>query len=275
MVTSLCFFRKILIPVVLGLAAVSVSPALEEDPVLKQDDVLRIAIFEEPELDANTRVLKSGSISLPLIGEVKVAGLTVSEAKKAIRDLYITEEYLADPKITLTVEEYSKDFISVIGNVRSAGQFPMPDSGKFDLAAALAMAGGLTPDADPNRIVITRADGRESTHSANSLQGGAVVPLYPGDRVRIDQSAFVNKAVTVLGPVGKAGPVPFPLDGRFDIVSAIASAGGFTELANPKKVSVNRKGKVTTLNVREITDKGDKPFALQPGDIITVAERLF
>ena len=57
--------------------------------------------------------------------------------------------------------------------------------------------------------------------------------------------------------------------------NAVAMAGGLTELANPKKVSINRKGTVTVVDFREISQRGDRPFLLQPDDVITVAERLF
>ncbi|MCW1887309.1 polysaccharide biosynthesis/export family protein [Luteolibacter flavescens] len=266
---------KTLVSIFFTVAAAAVSTGAEDDPVLKQDDLIRMSVFEEPDLDANTRVMRSGSIALPLIGDVPVAGLTVSEANKRIRELYISEEYLVDPKVTLTVEEYSKDFVSVIGSVRSPGEFALPQNRKYDLSAALAAAGGLSPEADLNGIVVTRADGKQSTHSSASLQGGGMVPLYPGDRVRVDQSPYVNKSVKVLGQVRKAGPVAFPLDGRLDIVSAIAGAGGYTELANEKKVNVNRKGKVTSLNVKEMTDRGEKPYFLLPDDIVTVTERMW
>jgi protein involved in polysaccharide export with SLBB domain len=66
-----------------------------------------------------------------------------------------------------------------------------------------------------------------------------------------------------------------PIDGELDIVAGLARAGGFTELANPKKVSVNRNGQITQINVREMTEEGERGFLLRPGDIITVAERLF
>ena len=79
----------------------------------------------------------------------------------------------------------------------------------------------------------------------------------------------------MLGQVGKPGPLLFPVNGRLDLVNAIALAGGLTELANPKKVSINRKGRVTIVDFKAISQRGDRPFLLQPDDVITVAERLF
>jgi protein involved in polysaccharide export with SLBB domain len=65
------------------------------------------------------------------------------------------------------------------------------------------------------------------------------------------------------------------MDGELDIVTAVARAGGFTDLANPKKVSINRKGVIIVVDVKDMSSKGAKMFRLEPDDILTVPERLF
>ena len=101
------------------------------------------------------------------------------------------------------------------------------------------------------------------------------VKLQAGDRIIVNQSAFVGKSLTILGQVGRQGPLPFPVNGRLDLVAAIAMAGGLSELANPRKITINRKGKISTVDYKEISQRGDTPLLLQPDDIITVPERLF
>jgi polysaccharide biosynthesis/export protein len=257
----------------LSLTPLTQALAQGVDPLLKPNDTVRMVVFGEEDLTIQTRILKSGEVVLPLVGTVHIGGLTVSQANDKIRDLY-AKDYLVDPKITLTVDDYSTDFISVLGAVNSPGQFPVPVSGKFDLSAAIATAGGLAPGANPNGIVLTRASGATSTHSAANLTNSKI-PLAAGDRIVVQDSPFLNKTVTILGQVGKPGQVPFPINGRLDIVTAIAHAGGFTPLANQRKVNINRKGRVTTLNVKEMTDRGDTPYYLHPDDIVTVTERFF
>jgi polysaccharide export outer membrane protein len=243
--------------------------------ILRPNDTIRMAVYEEPDLSVQVRILKTGQASFPLIGSVEVGGISVSAAAKKIRDLY-AKDYLVDPKLTLTVDEYATEFISVIGSVKNPGQIPMPVSGNLDLASAMATAGGLAENADSNGIQLVRASGTTSNFSMASIEGAAGrTKLEAGDRVIVNQSAFVGKSVTVLGQVGKPGPVTFPLNGRLDLVNAVAMAGGLTELANPKKLSLNRKGTVTVLDFRQISQRGDRPFLLQPDDVITVAERLF
>lgn len=253
---------------------VTILKAQENDPLLKPNDMVSLQVFDEKELDTSTRILKSGEVVFPLIGTVKIGGLTVSKANEVVRELY-AKDYLVDPKLTLTVTQYSEDFISVIGAVRAAGQFAMPPDGKFDLAAALASAGGLTSDANPERITVVKPDGQSRIYSATATRNGTGITLQPGDRVIVDHSSYIGKTATVVGQVGKPGPVMFPVDGRLDLVLAIAQAGGFTAVANQKKVSINRKGKLTTVDVKEMTDRGDKPYYLQPDDIVTVPERFF
>jgi polysaccharide export outer membrane protein len=253
---------------------VPVLKAQETDPLLKPNDTISLQVFDEKELDTSTRILKSGEVVFPLIGTVKIGGLTVSKANELVRELY-AKDYLVDPKVTLTITQYSEDFISVIGAVRTAGQFPMPPDGKFDLAAALASAGGLSPEANPERITVVNPDGQSKVYSATATRNGTGINLQPGDRVIVDHSSYLGKTATVVGQVGRPGPVVFPVDGRLDLVLAIAQAGGFSQVANQKKVSINRKGKLTTVDVKEMTDRGDKPYYLQPDDIVTVPERFF
>lgn len=269
-------FLPILLLMLLGLLghAEPAAPTVKIDPELKPNDTVQMEVFGQDDLTTLTRILKSGEVVFPLIGTVKIGGLTVSEAIEEVRSLY-AEKYLVDPKVTLTVNEYASEFVSVVGAVNAAGQFPIPSNGKIDLSSAIAAAGGLNETADRNRIILTQAEGNSETFSMDRVLTGKPIPLKPGDRITVHQSRFLNKTVTILGQVRKPGPVQVPLDGRLDIVAAIAQAGGFTELANPKKVSINRAGRVTLLNLREMTEKGNRGYFLQPEDIVTVAERFF
>ena len=150
--------------------------------VLRPNDTIRLAVYEEPDLSVQVRILKTGQASFPLIGSVEIGGLSVSAAAAKIRELY-AKDYLVDPKLTLTVDEYATEFISVIGAVRNPGQIPMPVSGQLDLASAMATAGGLAETADANSIQLVRASGTTSTYSMAAIQGEAGrVKLGPGDR---------------------------------------------------------------------------------------------
>jgi len=245
--------------------------------VLRPNDVVRLEVYQEPDLSGAVRILNTGEVSFPLIGSLRVAGLSVNQAVERIRELYAAN-YLVDPKLTLTVFDYATDFISVIGAVRSAGQIPIPVSGNIDLASAMAIVGGLSATADANNIELVRASGAKSTFSMASIVDGSsgTVALRAGDRVIVRESPFVGKTVTILGQVGSQGPVPFPVDGRLDLVTAIAAAGGLGDLASPSKITINRGGQVVTVDYRDYSSRADSPpLLLLPGDIINVPERRF
>ncbi|MEI6177076.1 MAG: polysaccharide biosynthesis/export family protein [Verrucomicrobiota bacterium] len=262
---------------IFALSVMSVVGAGKEDAsyVLRPNDTISLSVYQELDLSVKVRILKTGEASFPLIGSVQVGGLSVAAAAEKIRSLY-AKDYLVDPKLNLTVDEYATEYISVIGSVKVPGQIPMPVSGKLDLASAMATAGGLSENADANGIQLVRASGSTSTFSMDAIQGPAGrTQLASGDRIIVNQSAFVGKSLTVLGCVAKPGPVAFPLKGKLDLVNAIALAGGLTDMANQKKISINRKGKVFTVDFKEISQRGDQPYLLQPDDVITVPERIF
>ena len=262
----------------LALSAAAAHGAGKEDTsyVLRPNDTISLTVYQEPDLSLKVRILKTGEASFPLIGEVAVGGLSVSAATEKIRNLY-AKDYLVDPKLNLTVEEYATEYISVIGAVKVPGQIPLPIAGHLDLASALATSGGPNENADTNSIQLVRASGATTTsYTLDAIQGASGrVQLAPGDRIIVNQSAFVGKTVTVLGSVGKPGPVAFPLKGKLDLVTAIALAGGLTELANPKKISINHKGKVSVVDFKVVSQRGDQPYLLQPDDVVNVPERIF
>jgi polysaccharide biosynthesis/export protein len=260
----------------LGLGALNAEESLDTSYILRPNDTIRLEVYEESDLSGSVRILKTGQASFPLIGSVYISGMSVATAAAKIRELY-AKDYLVDPKLILSVQDYSTDYISVLGAVKKPGQIPIPLSENLDLATAMATAGGPVESADIKGIVLIRASGATSKFGWMDIQEGTAgkIKLLAGDRVLVNQSAFVGKYITLLGQVKNPGLLSFPINGRLDLVSALAMAGGLTELANPRKVSINRKGKVLPLDYNEISQRGSSPVLLQPEDIVTVAERIF
>ncbi len=259
------------------LFAMFAIPASAEDSsyTLRPNDTISLEVYGESDLSAEVRILKTGQASFPLIGSVNVGGRTVAVAAGLIRDLY-AKDYLVDPKVTLAVNEYATEYVSVIGAVITPGQIPLPISGNLDMAGALATAGGPSETADTGAIRLVRASGGTSTFSMGAVQGAAgKTSMRAGDRIIVEQSRYIGRKVTLLGQVQKPGPVAFPLDGRLDLVNAIALAGGMTDYANPKKITINRRGNVMKLNFYEVSQRGDRPFMILPDDVVTIAERIF
>jgi polysaccharide export outer membrane protein len=248
-----------------------ILPGRAEEVLIKPNDSVNMEVFEEAELNTKTRILKSGEAVFPLIGPVKIAGLTIEQATARIRDLYAAD-YLVSPRISLTVQEYAKEYVDVLGSVASPGRVLIPDNGRLDVAAALASAGGLTPIADYNRIQLDRADGTRSTFSESTIKSTGGPLLRPGDRLITYENPLNGRTITVSGQVRRPGPLRFPLDGKLELISAIALAGDLTDLGNRKRITVTRGNQVFEKNLENIDDKR---FRLQPDDMVNVAERRF
>jgi polysaccharide export outer membrane protein len=135
-----------------GSGSVAVSTS---DYVIGPSDLLEIDVFQVDELSGTERVNSSGYIKMPLIGSVKVAGLSREQAEDLIAALY-SVEYLQDPQVNIDIAEYVSHQITVLGSVAVPGVYPL--KGKTTLLQALAMAGGAGQLADQEQIVVFRTD---------------------------------------------------------------------------------------------------------------------
>ena len=254
-----------------GLAALA---SAEPKGVVKAGDSIKMEVFNEEELTTRTKLLQSGEAVLPLIGSVNLGGLTIQQATEKITGLYASD-YLVAPKVSLTIEEYAVIYIDVMGSVTTPGRVPLPSIGNLDLSMVIASAGGLTQSADPDGIEVVGADGSRRVFSIASLKANGGAQLKAGDRVVVAESRFSGKFLTIRGQIKKPGPMRFPVNGKLDLVTAIALAGDLTDLANQRKITVTRGEKVFTLDLRDYTSDTSNRFYLQPGDLINVPERLF
>ena len=118
-------------------------------------DQLEIDVFQIEELSGVERVNSRGYIKMPLIGSVKVAGLTQGEAEYLITQLF-SEDYLEDPQVNIDIIEYASQQVTVMGAVKKPGVFAL--KGRTTLLQALAMAEGLEGLPDKDGIIIFRAN---------------------------------------------------------------------------------------------------------------------
>ena len=122
-------------------------------------------VFGEEDLRTNGRLNGEGNLSLPLLGSVRLAGLNLTQAAARLTDLY-GKDYLVNPKVNVTLVGYAKRRFTILGQVNRPGSFEMPEGspGGIDLLEAIAMAGGYTRIAAPERISVRR----ESTRATRS-----------------------------------------------------------------------------------------------------------
>jgi len=143
--------------------------AAQAEYVLQPMDVVKVEVFQEPDMLREVRVAQDSSINLPLINRVDLKGKTVQEAQDIIRDLY-NKDYLVNPQVNLTVMEYSKRDVKVLGQVTKAGSVDIPTDRPLKLLDAIALAGGFTRLADRKKVTLTRTtpDGTTTTTEINA-----------------------------------------------------------------------------------------------------------
>lgn len=148
--------------VLLHLDAAETTPVAQPDYVLQPYDMIRVVVFQEPDLGREVRLSPDTTLTLPLIRTVDLKGKTVREAQEIIRGLY-DRDYLVNPQINITVLEYAKVSVNVLGAVNLPGAVVIaPDQG-LKLLDAIAHAGGFSRLADRKHIKLSRTDGEGKT----------------------------------------------------------------------------------------------------------------
>jgi protein involved in polysaccharide export with SLBB domain len=143
-------------------------------------DQLRITVFNEAELTGQYVVGSQGTISYPLVGEVRAAGLTVLEFTESLRQALL--EFIRQPNVNVEVANYRPFFI--LGEVQRPGTYPF--SADLTVLNAVATAGGFTYRANRGRVFIRHADEQEERSYPLTI----ATPVLPGDTVRIGERLF-------------------------------------------------------------------------------------
>lgn len=175
------------------------SYSRRERYLVDSNDVLKIVIFEEPELSMTIRVTDEGILSYPLIGDMDVKGLTTWEVEK-IMEARLRDGYLRNPKVIVMLDialmgQYQEKEVFILGEVRRPGAIPM--LGKYlTVLEVIAKAGGFTAIAAPNRTKVIRLeDGIEQTimvdlNKVKKGDRGLDIILQPGDTIVVPESYF-------------------------------------------------------------------------------------
>ena len=164
--------------------------------VLGPNDFVGVEVFGEDDLRTSGRLNPEGNLSVPLLGSVHLAGLTLTQAASRLTELY-SRDYLVNPKVNVVLQGYAKRRFSILGQVGRPGTFEMPESspGGIDLLEAIAMAGGYTRIAAPERITVRRQGPngdqifKVNAKKFNKANGGSF-RVEPGDTITVGESIF-------------------------------------------------------------------------------------
>jgi polysaccharide export outer membrane protein len=250
--------------------AAPASPAAPAEYRLGVGDVLRVSVFQNPELTLETRLNDGGQISYPLLGSVRLGGLSVPEAERLIADGLARGNFLRNPQVTIIVLQVRGNQVNVLGQVGRPGRYPL-ETAETRLTDLIALAGGIAP-AGADLVVITGTrDGQpfreEVDLPALFAPGGGArdIVLRHGDAVWVDRQPIVY----IYGEVQRPGPMR--LERGMTLLQALATGGGLTPRGTEKGIRVHRKGDGGQVEVTQpaMTDP------LRDGDVVFVRESLF
>ena len=165
--------------------------------ILSANDQVAVEVFGEEDLRTNGRLNGEGNLSVPLLGSVHLAGLTLTQAASRLTDLY-ARDYLVNPRVNVMLVGYAKRRFTMLGQINRPGSYEMPDGSPegIDLLEAVAMAGGYTRIAAPERISIRRHSNAGKDEiirvDAKRLARGDLgnFTVLPGDAITVGESIF-------------------------------------------------------------------------------------
>ncbi len=178
-----------------GHGAQAAEPEGTPGHILAPNELVEIKVFQEPELDTTVRIPADGRIAFPLVGDVAIAGKSVQQATRLIRDR-LEARFLVNPQVRIAVIEEAKRLFTVIGQVQRPGTYRFPERQALDLIQVIGIAGGYTRLANAGKITIKRrVDGKETViHVDGKRLAGdekaVPFPIETGDIISVGERLF-------------------------------------------------------------------------------------
>ena len=245
-------------------------PAVAPEYRLGGGDVLRITVYQNPDLTLETRVTESGIVSYPLLGNLRLGGQTVTAAEKQIADGLRTGNFVKQPQVSIVVTQVRGNQASVLGMVNRPGRYPIEVAG-MRLSDLLATAGGTAVGGADTLVVTGIREGRpfrteidlpalfaDSNRSQDLL-------IQNGDTVWVDR----QPQVYIYGEVQRPGPLR--LERGMTLMQALAAGGGLTQRGTERGIKVHRRNGGGQVQVLQPAMQE----RMQDGDVVFVRESLF
>jgi polysaccharide export outer membrane protein len=178
-------------PTVVTQAVVSAQANYQLSP----GDLIYIKVFQEDDLCSSLRIGEDGTINFPLIGPVKLGGLTIAQATQAIYTP-LNARFLVNPQISVTVLSFTDRHVTVLGQVQHAGDYNLKEQGSIDFLEAIGLAGGFTRLANTSDVTVRRVlNGKTTIIRVNAKQitnnsGAASFTILPGDIITVQERIF-------------------------------------------------------------------------------------
>ncbi|WP_343604241.1 polysaccharide export protein EpsE [Roseateles sp.] len=237
---------------------------------LGSGDAIKISVFQNPDMTLETRVSEAGTISFPLLGVVRIGGLSVSDAESRIAEGLRKGNFVKQPQVTILVLKVTGNQASVLGQVNQPGRYPL-EVADTRLTDLLANARGVSP-AGGDLLVLTGQRGGKpfrlevdlpTLFGPNGREQDVVV--LNGDVLWVERFPMIY----IYGEVQKPGQIR--LERGMTLLQGLAAGGGLTLRGTDRGIRVHRKD--ASGKVQEIKPGMDEP--LKDGDVIFVRESLF
>jgi len=271
---SLTLFASLMFVPLVALAQAPPPQQADKDYIIGPEDVLEVQVWGNKDLNQIVFVRPDGRTSLPLVGEIGVAGKTVQQLQDHLGAVY--EKTVKGAVVTVIIKEIRSRPVFFVGGFGKPGVMQL--TRELTLLQAISVVGGVIPNADSEKGFVLRGEKRIPIDFNRLLQKGDLSQnpkLEPGDSVVVP----LADAVYVNGEVKQPGAVKYT--GDLTILKALTQVGGLTPLASAGRVDVLRGNSEKKERIRVDVDKmmrspDENPdIRLQPNDIIFVPQRLF
>lgn len=261
--------KRVLSGMIAILLAWSMGSAHADELVLGGGDVVKISVFGNPDLAVETRVSESGFITMPLVGQVAVAGLSTAMAEAKIANALEAGHFVKKPQVNLLITALISQQVSVLGQVNRAGRYPI--DGRRSVLDLLALAGGISPDGGDVVTVVRKRDGKVNKDQVDTAELMRNADMSGNFDVQSGDIIFVDRAPRfyIYGEVQRPGELR--LQRQMTVLQALSAGGGLTPRGTERGLRIKRRGQDGKLQTIDV--KGDD--LLQPNDVVYVKESLF
>jgi polysaccharide export outer membrane protein len=246
--------------------ATPASGGASQDYRIGAGDLLKVSVFGSPELSTDARVAESGTITMPLIGAVNVAGLSNAETERTLAQRFVDGGFLRQPQVSVLIVEYMSQKVSVLGHVSKPGQYALRASS--NVMDILAEAGGVIAQTAGDFATLMRSDGTKLDLNLDALFRGDPtqnVAVKGGDRLFVPRAEHFY----IYGQVQRPGQ--YRLERNMTLSRAISAGGGLTSRGTERRAVVKRRdaqGKEQEYSLRDSDE-------LKADDVLFIKESWF
>jgi polysaccharide biosynthesis/export protein len=250
--------------------AANASAQQRPEYMLAAGDLIRISVFQNPTMTLETRVTENGSVTYPLVGNLKVGGLTIPAAEQTVAEALRKGGYVKEPQVSIALLQNRGNQVSVLGQVNRPGRFPL-ETFNMRLSEMLALAGGISATGADTAIITGTRDGnsfKKQVDIAGMFLGKTLeddLVMAGGDVIYVHRQPLFY----IYGEVQRPGS--YRIERNMTIQQALAQGGGPTLRGSERKLRLHRRNGDGTL--KDITPEMND--LVQSDDVLFVRESVF